>query len=90
MNQASASTRNSAYGSGLIRQLFGGIQVSKVCKKHIKKPAFIYCQCIGCELERNRQEIENLNMEKAEIERQLDELKREVLRNGERDNPKAT
>lgn len=34
--------------------------MSKVCKKHIEKPAMIYKQCIGCELEWYQKRIRDL------------------------------
>ena len=38
-----------------------------VCEKHRLKPAIVYSQCIGCELDQLRAEIERLRTDNADL-----------------------
>lgn len=48
-----------------------------VCERHQKKPAFIYAECIGCEIERLRQD---LNAWKQFAEQQVAPNKPAIIR----------
>lgn len=41
--------------------------MTKVCKQHIEKPALIYGQCIGCELEGYQRRIKELEQENERL-----------------------
>jgi hypothetical protein len=49
--------------------------MSKVCKQHIEKPALIYGQCIGCEIERYQQRIKELEKENEKLRAESKEKK---------------
>lgn len=47
--------------------------MSKVCAKHIESPAYIYGECIGCELEMLRAEAKALREEVADARRNAEQ-----------------
>jgi hypothetical protein len=56
---------------------------TKVCKRHQLEPAFIYGQCIGCEIEyyqkklnEKDEELEMLNKEMKEIREKYETVER--------------
>jgi len=44
----------------LVTLVSQGVDVKKVCKKHREKPAIMYGQCIGCELDGLRKQVDDM------------------------------
>jgi len=48
--------------------------MAKVCKRHADNPVMIYHQCVGCELEWFREELEQKQQEIKRLEQERDKL----------------
>lgn len=53
-----------------------------VCAEHAVKPAPIYHECVGCELQSLRERINTMREEIYDLENERDQLKEDALRLG--------